>query len=155
MRRVLPITAGILVALILGLIAWTVYSSSRQAEPKRAATSFIQAISTYGSDTSLDEKIAEIEGHFVDGRFESEFDAPAYAKGMVFNQELGVSQRAEIEQTKLSEIKGSSAVANASFTLITSSPEETTRQRFEQTIHLKKIGASWKIDRYEERSLDG
>lgn len=155
MKRTLLVTTGILGVLILGLVAWTAYSSSRQAEPKRVATSFVQAVSTYNADTSLDEKIAEIEGYFVDGQFESRFDAPAYARGMVFNQDLDVNQNAQIDQLKLKEVTGSSAIAIVSFTLITSSPEETTRQRFEQTIRLKKVDTSWKVDRYQEKSLDG
>jgi hypothetical protein len=152
-KRVGLIAAAIFILALSGLIAWTAYSSAREAGPRKTASHFIEVVSTYDTSTSLDTKIDEIERLFVEDKFTQEFDASAYAKGLVTSQEVGISQRVEIRSLKVRDLRETSAVVIVSSTLISASPDGESRSQFEQTVHLKRVGSDWRVDDYEERSL--
>jgi hypothetical protein len=152
-KRVGLIAAAIFILALSGLIAWTAYSSAREAGPRKTALHFIEVVSTYDTSTSLDTKIDEIERLFVEDKFTQEFDASAYAKGLVTSQEVGISQRVEIRSLKVRDLHETSAVVIVSSTLISASPDGESRSQFEQTVHLKRVGSDWRVDDYEERSL--
>jgi hypothetical protein len=156
MNRRLLIVALALVALFAGLVSYLVYSGGRGAEPRRAATAFVELSSGYDpSAESPRAHLQAVQARCTPDLFSRNFADGAYLKGLAFTKDQGATVLVQITKTTISRLSTTNATLVVSFKVTTSSIDQSSTVQKEDTLGLTKLSGTWKVSSLQERYLHG